>query len=186
MNVIFLDFDGVISTFENRWEISTDKLLLLKELCEETNSKIVVTSSWRLISDTLDKLKERMRKSNPHSTLIFDYLHSTTDNEGTWRGDEVERWLEKNEVENYVILDDEVDYRDNQLVHLVQTDTYEGITEREVKLARTILKGEEVINVIRLNKVLYCMWVVQNDIELPKFNMYDFIRKYHLSFIYNN
>jgi hypothetical protein len=44
---------------------------------------------------------------------------------------------------------------DEQLEHLVQTDTYYGITDREIHLATLILTNQFVPNKIRLNNELY-------------------------------
>lgn len=55
MKAIFLDIDGVLNDEnillekqeENQIEISKEKLLLLKEIITKTNSKIILSSSWR-------------------------------------------------------------------------------------------------------------------------------------------
>lgn len=49
MKVIFLDFDGVITTLESKWELDINKQKLIKDICDKTNSKIVISSSWNSI-----------------------------------------------------------------------------------------------------------------------------------------
>ena len=50
--IIFLDFDGVISTPECRWNLDPKKVALVEELIKETDAKIVVSSSWSVCSKT--------------------------------------------------------------------------------------------------------------------------------------
>lgn len=45
MNVIFLDFNGVLDTYENMDEINKENLQRLKHIIEETNAKVVISSS---------------------------------------------------------------------------------------------------------------------------------------------
>lgn len=47
MKVIFLDFDGVITTMKSRWNLCKEKMELVKEIVDKTDAKIVISSSWR-------------------------------------------------------------------------------------------------------------------------------------------
>jgi hypothetical protein len=154
MKIIFLDFDGVISTYEKRWRFDMKKLELLKEIVDKTDAKIVVTSSWKRgyteVDNFIKSFYNKPRNKDLKNVTIFDWfansIYDITDNNGSWRGDEIQRWIDKHneEIESYVILDDDSDFRDNQLFNFVQTDTYEGITSREVKLCIKILNGEQI------------------------------------------
>lgn len=64
----------------------------------------------------------------------------------------------KGAIESYVILDDDSDMLESQLCNFVQTDTFEGITSREVKLCIQLLNNEIVRNPIRMNLPLIVMW----------------------------
>ena len=79
---------------------------------------------------------------------------------GRERGDEIQRWLDahEDEVESYVIFDDESDMLDEQLFNFVFTDGFEGLTTREIKLAKTILNNKKVTHPIRLNWNLRIKW----------------------------
>lgn len=46
MKVIFLDFDGVMNTFNDKI-LQDDKLALLAEIVDKTQAKIVLSTSWR-------------------------------------------------------------------------------------------------------------------------------------------
>lgn len=168
MKIIFLDFDGVISTYEKRWRFDMKKLELLKEIVDKTDAKIVVTSSWKRgfteVDNFIKSFYNKPRNKDLKNVTIFDWfansIYDITDNNGSWRGDEIQRWIDKHneEIESYVILDDDSDFRDNQLFNFVQTDTYEGITSREVKLCIKILNSELIPNILRLNLELITRW----------------------------
>ena len=168
MKIIFLDFDGVISTYEKGWTIDTEKLELLKEIVDKTDAKIVVTSSWKRgfteVDDFIKSFYTNPRNKDLNNATIFDWfansIYDITGHNSSWRGDGIQRWIDKHneEIESYVILDDDSDFRDNQLFNFVQTDTYEGITSREVKLCIKILNGEEIPNILRLNLELITRW----------------------------
>jgi hypothetical protein len=168
MRIIFLDIDGVLNSWASFYKITTEKLQLLNDLIEQTGAKIVISSSWRIgskdVTDFLDKNfsnNRSFRLDNPNQELIDNIFYKNTigltDTFGPNRGDEIKRWLDNHsdDIESYVILDDDTDMLDEQLEHLVQTDTYYGITNREVHLATLILCNQFVPNKIRLNNELY-------------------------------
>lgn len=117
MKILFIDFDGVVSTFEKGWRLDEEKLSLLKE-----------------------------------------------------------------EIESYAILDDDSDMRENQLFNFVQTDGYEGITSREVKLCIKILNNERIQNPIRLNLELTTKWR-NNCNGLDKNNISLLLKEYYNKFV---
>lgn len=168
MKIIFLDFDGVISTYEKGWRFDVEKIKLLKEIVDKTDAKIVVTSSWKRgfteVDNFIKSFYDKPRNKDLKKVTIFDWfansIYDITDNNGSWRGDEIQRWIDKHneEIESYVILDDDSDFHDNQLFNFVQTDTYEGITSREVKLCIKILNSELIPNILRLNLELITRW----------------------------
>ena len=168
MKILFLDFDGVITTYESGWRIDLKKLELLDNIIKSTDAKIVVSSSWTVGKDNVDDFKDYLCSTWRVKTIgendIFKnfvrQIYDITDKKGAWRGDEIQRWLDKHEddVDTYAILDDDSDFHDNQLFHFVQTDTYEGLTAREVKLCTYILNNNKVPNPIRLNLELTTRW----------------------------
>ena len=190
MKILFLDFDGVITTYDSKWKIDLNKLALLDKIIEQTNAKIVVTSSWKYGSKDVEHFKERIY-TRLHTTDIYDetpfgkfidQIYDITDGCG-YRGDEVEKYLNEHsgDIESYVILDDENDFKEEQLFNFVQTDTYEGLTEREVKLCISILNNIKVVNPIRLNLELITMWR-NNCNGLDKNNISTLLDKYYNNF----
>lgn len=49
MRVIFLDYQGVLDTYENPDILDVENLNILLEIVKKTNAKIVITSSLRLL-----------------------------------------------------------------------------------------------------------------------------------------
>ena len=47
MKVLFLDFDGVITTPASKWNISKELLMRVKRICDKTDAKLVISSSWQ-------------------------------------------------------------------------------------------------------------------------------------------
>ena len=136
-NIIFLDIDGVLNSdkfFEeseycNRsdinsplYDIDMNKLELLLDVVRETSSSIVITSSWRRLSIYPYVKKYLIDKGLP-------IIHETSYIEGK-RGEEIRDYLNNNDVDNFVILDDEVFSDFNELTnYLVKTNFYEdGLT----------------------------------------------------------
>jgi len=172
MKIIFLDFDGVITTYHSGWRISIEKLLLIDKIVQSTNAKIVITSSWKVGFRTVEEFKtdldnkrcSRNVKTETPFEKFVEQIYDITDNRGPWRGDEIQRYIENNKdkIESYVILDDDNDMLDEQLFNFVQTDSYDGIGQREVDLCIKILNNEKIQNPIRLNNELMFRWRINN------------------------
>lgn len=167
LRVIFLDIDGVLSHFKSHWNIDPKKVALLEEVLKATGAKIVVSSSWRAGcrdgKDFVDKMFTSWRSqvsSLKRDSLFIESIIDVTDHHGSARGDEIQRWLDahEDEVETYVILDDDNDMLEEQLFNFVQTDGWYGMSDRTVALATQILNGEKIISPIRLNTELLAKW----------------------------
>ncbi len=161
-NLIFLDYDGVLNSrfyFLKRHElIKTDKIRIqhykddfdpkrikiLKEICDKTNSYVVVISSWR---GNIDAQNYLISKGIPIIGITPRLGH---------RGKEIETYLESlGEQPNYIILDDETsEYDDGLMSHVICTkelfsdtlcghfDYYEGLQNKHVKMAIGMLGGQ--------------------------------------------
>jgi len=142
MNVIFLDYDGVVNNviwyydkdgnlkegFEEEYPPTKvndfQAVCWVSELCRKFNAKIVVSSVWRhcrpnwkevLYNGGLDPNIEVIGKT-PHHTL------------GRPRGEEIQEWLDEHpEVENFIIIDDDSDMV-HLKDHLVKYYCYDGFT----------------------------------------------------------
>lgn len=148
MNVIFLDYDGVVNTpqwsLENgKWECSFSYPLNNKvnniqavqwvsEFCEKYGYSIVVTSTWRFE----DNYKECLLNGGLREGITI--IDKTPQLLYGNRGDEISLWLSKNpEVTQYLIFDDDCDvgiHKD----HLIKCDANIGFGLNEYELAERL------------------------------------------------
>ena len=147
MKVLFLDIDGVLNTYGSSgssvsWEhCKKDLMHNLERIIEETGAKIVISSSWR--EEGIELLKENGFKhvdSIIGVVPLFDKDHKYIET----RGEKILEWLKENEVEAYVVVDDEVfDICGDKCKaipkeNVVATNPTEGLTKE---------KADEVINI---------------------------------------
>jgi hypothetical protein len=136
-DIIFLDIDGVIRTQEGdgvfdvpisvyERPFSRKSIAVLEEICHISKAQVVITSTWR-IRFSLEELRERFRKEN-FNGKILDVTPVLPDQ---GRGTEIQTWLDHNEFEKFVIVDDCVNdilkHFDHEVV--VQTDPKCGLND---------------------------------------------------------
>lgn len=144
MKVVFLDIDGVLC---NRAALVThkringmaildrDTVARLDALCAAGGDgvRIVVSSTWRKFhsrDDIAGHLEHHgLRSGLVHEdwrTVVLDGL----------RGDEVNEWLSRHpEVTEFIILDDDSDFREAQTPRLVLTSFEPGFTAEDLERA---------------------------------------------------
>lgn len=155
MKVIFLDFDGVI-TIPPKWFFQANLIKNVKKIVDKTGAKIIVSSSWRseTVENTKDIIIDRKRRC-PRNSMLFwlvDNLYDVTHTYRENRGQEIKDWLDTHDdIENYVIIDDDNDFLDEQLYHFVQTNYEDGLTEVETKRVIKVLNKQFFQNSIALN-----------------------------------
>lgn len=176
MNIIFLDVDGELtySDYENEEtaHIDIEKVKLLKEICDKTNAKVVISSSWRgsgsytpriyyILIDILTNNGIEVLDDTPHLPTEFeDNMSDSTSlitleelshlnlkiKYGTGRAAEIQKWIIEHDVDNFVILDDEdfgwFDYGYD--THWIQPTWFGdgGLKREHVDMAIEILNGE--------------------------------------------
>lgn len=153
--IIFLDFDGVITTLKSNWHLDKGKMEQVKQICDATGAKIVISSSWRRY--TLEQTIEAITKKEwayghnpfPYPEYVVDitprmYAFKHGNRETHYcicRGIEIEQWLsEHQDVTDYVILDDDSDMLLPQKKHFIKTHALRGISKRDVARAINILR----------------------------------------------
>lgn len=177
MKVIFLDFDGVINDYMTLNQINEDNIEVLKTIVDETNAKVVVTSShkyrYQRNNNTEDFLNNNyfvrtLKESGIEVIDLTPYIRQHGINENQ-REKEILEYLKNHpEITQYLILDD--DYIIESLKeHEVFLDVQAGLREKHIIPAIRILNGElnfyhdctdEQINetseerVIRMNQII--------------------------------
>lgn len=146
MKVIFLDFDGVITTPNGN--LSTEKMNLVERIIKETGARIVISSSWRSCSleKTLETLSKEMFSLSKYVVGITKRLYIMDgDGEcyGSLRGIEIAEYVDSHNVENYVIIDDDLDMLLEQKKYLVKINTFLGLQESDIEKAIKILNENE-------------------------------------------
>lgn len=148
MRVVFVDFDGVLNTpfMKNDEKISCgeDDILNnshaisnLNVLCKRSDLEVVVSSSWR--TKGIQKIREILYNSGLDKeikvqglTPFFDY--------STFRGKEIDAYLkDRPSITDYLILDDDSDFNEEQKEHLVKCNSHYGFQIDEYRYACTLI-----------------------------------------------
>ena len=160
MKVIFLDFDGVLNhvksksrvTFEDGIYVGLDKdkLRNLAKIVQETDAKIVLTTTWRDHYEVgAYKQNDRVRKyvNNKFRDLGLKIYDKVREGKRFDRGKDVKAWLDEHpDVTEYVAIDDE------DIGYMIEWDTFKnhfvktlwngnGLTENCANAAIRILNG---------------------------------------------
>ena len=145
MKVIFLDFDGVINDWYTMDSVNYDNIKILKKIIDETDAKIVVTSSNKYsfqrnnsnikIENTIcyKYIKALISKG----IKVYDFTPYIKEN----RELEILKYLRMHkEIEEFLILDDDYIFK-SLLNHQVFLDLYKGLTEEHIIPSINILNG---------------------------------------------
>lgn len=152
MKIIFLDFDGVLNSQEffkrlregkvktndkYKCDLDKSKVIMLNEIVKKTNAKIVISSFWRYIYkfETLQKiLKKHGFKYKIYDVTPFGAM--------TDRWKQIQEWIDscKENIEDFIIIDDEKDHIGYLKNKLVLTDFSTGLTQEHVNEIITRLK----------------------------------------------
>lgn len=148
MKVIFLDFDGVLNgeteVCAHGVTLLPAKLLLLKQIVEQTRAKIVLSTSWR------DHWSADPRQCDPTGRQINGMfrqygleIRDKTPRLHTRREAEIKGWLDAHpETQSFVVLDDALLGGDFLRGHFVKTSGYfGGLDASDVQKAVAILNG---------------------------------------------
>ena len=150
MKVIFLDFDGIINDYMTMDQINEENIEVLKTIVDETNAKVVVTSShkykYQRNNDVEDFLNNNyyvraLKESGIEVIDLTPYMILKEKNENQ-REQEILEYLKNHpEITQYLILDD--DYIIESLKeHEIFLDVQAGLREKHIIPAIRILNGE--------------------------------------------
>ncbi len=135
MNIIFTDIDGVLNPhWRKKWDKTAIKLY--NQLCKEFNLKPVVTSTWR-INHTIEELQEIFTKQGIE-VEIFDY---TPDLDMVDRGLEIKTWLDNNQCDNYVVIDDRTTDIEPYVNNVVKCRSWLGFSQEDYEICKNIFNN---------------------------------------------
>lgn len=160
MRILFLDIDGVLNTqkyLKEVWDkkkrdhvdlddldslanhkmldIDMNKLKLLKEIVDECDLSVVITSSWKRLTVYPLVEKRLIELGIPVVGVTIDNMDN--------RGQGIKNYIKKYNIKEYIVLDDDIfyDYDEEILKRLVKTSFYEDGLDEE--------KKEEAIRLIK-------------------------------------
>ncbi len=142
MKIIFLDIDGVLCTRRSHlaygkeggiWH-EWDPLAChaINRACQK-GVQIVISSTWRKFTDDL---MPQLIKHDLMKYLRQPNWHTPIGSSATSRGMEISLYLEEDsnqDIEDYLILDDDIDMLEHQMKKFVQCDGEDGMTSDNIK-----------------------------------------------------
>lgn len=161
-NIIFLDFQGVLTNYNycrsrtdtlneslnkamNRslgyalYECDPKNVNILRSICEATNSQISFASTIRgsLTEGELIKMM-RLKGWDEVPRRLFRPPYTPRLSSGH-RGEEIQSWLDQNECNNYLILDDNWHVLKTQKENFLKVNPEIGLCEEDIGKAINIL-----------------------------------------------
>lgn len=127
MRIIFTDIDGVLNP---HWKTKWSKIAIdqYNKICRDFDLTIVITSTWR-INHTIEELQTIFTQQGIERP-IYDYTPLIDQAD---RGVEIKQWLDENECENWVVIDDKVSNIVKHVDNVVQCRSWIGLSRDEYK-----------------------------------------------------
>lgn len=154
MNIIFLDFDGVLNSTrsavatinlkrrqkfdDHQWAILDPIAIgLVNKLCEEALAYVIVSSTWRLFTP-MEEFNKRFTKMG---FIYINCIDRTPDSQDGHRGRQIDSWMKQQTflISNYVILDDDSDMLESQKDHFIHVPHANGLLLEHYRKALGIL-----------------------------------------------
>lgn len=156
MKIIFLDCDGVLNydkwyhsdeyrklSIDNELDIDPKVVKRLNKLCSETDSKIVIASSWKVNTYYKNRLERAGLKNIIGKTPDFIFIKGND----YCRGEEIDMWLKSHDnIENYIIIDDIKDFYEEQIPHFLHINPFVGFTDEDYLVAKNMLSANLINN----------------------------------------
>lgn len=154
MKIIFLDIDGVLNSRQYdsgrgtaKGNIDVSRLLLLKQLVDQTGAKIVLTSSWRRHWDPVGECSDEIGKELEDTFGRFGIcLYDKTPELENDRSKEINEWLAMNRDVNAFVVIDDIKFGWYELAPFVVNTDYHidrGLEQRHIEKAIKILLNAE-------------------------------------------
>lgn len=146
MKIIFLDFNGVLDTYDNMDELNPENLKRLKRIADECDAKIVISSSLKNSYYKTGQFSKKLTQIVKELQEVGIEVIGITPQANT-RQEEIELYLENHpEVQQFCILDD--DYEMERLKdHLVKLPSQQevgqlGLEDVHMNMAIEILNSK--------------------------------------------
>ena len=151
-NIIFLDFDGVLVVASTNFRAADPSCVaVLNQIIKQGEAALVISSTWRLLSPyandatlkTIEYLQELLSGWGVDGKVVGLTPHLTRFHPNSWRGSEINAWLEANPdaYKNFVILDDDGDMNP-WMSKLVKTEFKVGLQSHHIEKALALLCSE--------------------------------------------
>ena len=137
MNIIFLDIDGVMLSwkraqkraYDGDFEFLQNAINSLNRVAKSIDAKVVIISTWRE-TRTLKYFQDLFdgRKINVDIIGMTDVLN-------TGRASEIQKWIDENSVEYFIIIDDntrEIEKHFKSDKNVLRTGLYRGLDQYDV------------------------------------------------------
>lgn len=150
---LFLDIDGVLNSFNDynmsyktfleklnkiTFELNPKQIKLLNNIVERYNPTIVLSSYWRT-RYTLDEINKLFKDKGFIGNISYKTDGNGKEHDDRWN--QIKRFIDKQNVKNYIILDDEHITKNKAVVaNFVKTDSYVGLNKKSIKQIHNIWK----------------------------------------------
>lgn len=132
---IFLDIDGVLNQLQMNYYLDTNCIKQLGNLCHTLGAEVVLTSTWKTgythsyerCTPQVQKLIDLFRQNN----IVIESRTRTV--QGGNRADEIQEYVERNQIKDYIILDDDKSLFGNYTKGLYMVNPSHGLTAGDVK-----------------------------------------------------
>jgi hypothetical protein len=137
MKVLFVDVDGVLNNNSSDWQDMNpldDKCLKqLKWIVDETDVDLVLSTSWRGLTEPVAALKAAFERLQ-----IPIWIGVTPDMGNVARSMEILKWLDSHDgILTFAVLDDDYDAGENLNCHFFLVDAEFGLTDT---IAEAVIK----------------------------------------------
>ncbi len=142
---LFLDIDGVLNSFDDynmtgdtflknlhkiSFVLSDNQIQILNNIVEKYNPTIILSSYWRT-RYSLEEINKIFKKHD-----FIGEITDKTDEKGEEHKDrwaQIKRFIDKNHVKNFIILDDERISENEICPNFIKTNSYKGLDKTHLQ-----------------------------------------------------
>ncbi len=133
---IFLDFDGVLHyKYQKFYHV---KILSNVILPFKNTTNIVISSSWRM-THSLDELKKFFPDEIKNLIIGITPIFYNSFDKGI-RQKEIEYYIKNNNLQSWLIIDDEKYYFSDNISNILWTNSFLGLSEQDMIYIKNFLE----------------------------------------------